>query len=266
MTARLITEAASEIEQGRLSRLIEHGLELATSKEYVRQTQLRLMVMPLLAQVRSRYRGQVEVEEHLLALLARLRERADYAQGYGPANLLALLREQRGHLRGLDLSQLAFRRAYLQGVEMQDTVLAEALLQDCVFTEAFDAIWALATSLNGQYWASGSRQGEVRVWDAGGQILHWIWQAHNDIVSTIAFSPDSRSLVSGSVDGTIKLWDVTDGTLLWSIRHANNVNSLAFVPDGSIIASGEMMRSFDSGTHKVAPPSMSYSIPLEYLR
>ncbi len=35
-TARLIAEAASEIEQGRLARLIEHGLELATAKEYVR--------------------------------------------------------------------------------------------------------------------------------------------------------------------------------------------------------------------------------------
>ena len=85
VTARLITEAASEIEQGHMAHLIEHGLELATSKEYVRQTQQRLMVMPLLAQVRSRYRGRDEVEEHLLALLAGLRERADYAQGSATA-------------------------------------------------------------------------------------------------------------------------------------------------------------------------------------
>ncbi len=54
-TARLIAEAASEIEQGRLARLIEHGLELATAKEYVRQAQERLIVVPLLAQVRSTY-------------------------------------------------------------------------------------------------------------------------------------------------------------------------------------------------------------------
>ncbi len=44
VTARLITEAASEIEQGHMTRLIEHGLELATSREYVRQTQQRLIV------------------------------------------------------------------------------------------------------------------------------------------------------------------------------------------------------------------------------
>jgi len=100
-TARLISEAASEIEQGRLARLIEHGLELATAKEYVRQAQERLIVVPLLAQVRSSYPEQAAVEGHLLSLLDQLRTRADYAQGYGPANVLALLRQQRGHLRGL---------------------------------------------------------------------------------------------------------------------------------------------------------------------
>src|SRR5947209_4150178 len=80
VTARLIAEAASEIEQRRLARLIEHGLELATAKEYVRQTQARLIVTPLLAQVRNVYRGRAEVEGHLLALLNQLRAQADDAQ------------------------------------------------------------------------------------------------------------------------------------------------------------------------------------------
>jgi hypothetical protein len=68
------------------------------------------------------------MEEQLLSLLAQLREQAEYAQGYGPANLVALLREHRGHLRGLDLSGLAIHGAYLQGVEMQDASLAGAAL------------------------------------------------------------------------------------------------------------------------------------------
>src|SRR5207253_4224325 len=93
----------------------------------------------------------------------QLRTRPDYAQGYGPANLLALLRELRGHLRGLNLSQLAIRGAYLQGVEMQDTKLSGATLRETVWTSALDAIWPVATSQSGQYWAAGSRLGEVRV-------------------------------------------------------------------------------------------------------
>ena len=94
-------------------------------------------------------------------LLAGLRGRADYAQGYGPANLLALLRAQRGHLRGLDLSRLSIRGAFLQGVEMQDTSLAFATLRDSVFTESFDAIRAVAVSSDGRFWATGSRRGRV---------------------------------------------------------------------------------------------------------
>src|SRR5207244_5595253 len=43
-TERFLAEIAREIEQGTLSRLIDHGLELATAKEYVRQTQQRLLV------------------------------------------------------------------------------------------------------------------------------------------------------------------------------------------------------------------------------
>jgi hypothetical protein len=171
-TARLIAEAASEIKQQRLARLIEHGLELATAKEYVRQTQERLIVTPLLAQLRNVYRGRVEVEEYLLALLDQLRAKAEYAQGYGPANVLALLRQQRGHLRTLDLSQLCIRGASLQGVEMQDASLAGAGLRETVLNESFDVPWAVAISLNGRYWAAGSRRGEVRVWREEGRILH----------------------------------------------------------------------------------------------
>src|SRR6266566_8736710 len=187
VTERLIEEVTSEIEQGRFSRLLEHGLCQAGAREHVRQTQERLLVAPILSRLRSVYPGRGDLEEHLLSLLALLREWADDAQGYGPANLLALLRELRGHLRGLDLSQLALRGAYLQGVEMQDTTLAGALLQETVFTEAFDPPWAVAISSNGQYWAAGSRRGEVRVWHEGGQSLHLVWQAHTDNTYALAF-------------------------------------------------------------------------------
>ena len=61
--------------------------------------------------LRQVYLGRVEVSSACSALLDQLRDLADYAQGYGPANLMSLLRVQRGHLRGLDLSHLAIRGA-----------------------------------------------------------------------------------------------------------------------------------------------------------
>src|SRR5713226_3958558 len=238
VTARLIAEVISEIKQGRCSRLVEHGLELAPCKEYVRQTQQRLIVAPILAGLRSSYPRRSALEEQLLALLVQQRERADDAQGYGPANLLALLRELRGHLRGLDLSQLSLRGVYLQGVEMQDTTLSGATLQATVFTESFDPPWSVATSPNGHYWAMGSRRGGARVWRDDGKTLDLAWQAHTAAVQALAFSPDEQTLATGSWDGTIKLWNLENGALLWWGLHTGSIHRLAFTPDGRTLASG----------------------------
>jgi len=235
VTSRLVTTASQEIQQGRLERLLQHGLSQAQAKEYVRQTQERLLLAPLLARLQSVEHSQTEVEARLRELLDGLRGRA---QGYGPANLVALLRLLRGHLRGLDLSQLALRGVYLQGVELQDATLSGALLRESVLTEAFDAIWTVAISKSGQYWATGSKRGEVRVWREAGQTLHLAWQAHTDIVVSIAFSPDERTLASGSLDGSVKLWDVESGAPLWTVGPINGLLSLAFAPDGRTLASG----------------------------
>ena len=236
-TGRLLTEAASEIKHGQLVRFIEHGLELATVKEYLRQTQQRLIVAPLLAQVRGAYLEQDEVEEHLLALLNLLRARADYAQGYGPANVLALLREQRGHLRGLDLSQISLRGAFLQGIEMQDASLARATLRDVVFTESFDAIRVVTISPDGHFWATGSRRGNTQVWREGGKTLHLAWQAHTGTIRTLAFSQDGATLATGSWDGAVKLWDLERGALLWTNWLPSKIQRIAFAPDGRTLAS-----------------------------
>ena len=235
---QLIAEASREIEQGRLVRLIEHGLVQAHAKDYVRQAQERLIVAPLLARLQNTALRPASVEEVLQSLLDQLRRRAQEAQGYGPANLVALLREQRGHLRSLDLSQLAIRGAFLQGVEMQDASLAEASLRETVLNESFDIPWAVAVSLNGQDWAAGSRRGEVRVWREEGRLLHLAWQAHTDTVRALAFSPDGRTLATGSWIGSIKLWDTESGALLWTSWFTDNIECLTFAPDGRTLASG----------------------------
>ena len=236
VTTHLVEQLADEIVHGRLLLLHELSLSQAQAKDYVRQTQERLLVAPLLARLQSTAPGHLELEQRLRSLLSEVRGWAESRQGYAPANLVSFLRVLRGHLRGLDLSRLVLRGVHLQGVELQDANLSGALLQECVFTETFDAPGAVAISLSGQYWATASSRGEVRVWREAGKILHLAWQAHTDHTWALAFSPDERLLASGSFDGSLKLWDVESGALLWSGWHPG-VICLAFAPDGSLLAS-----------------------------
>ncbi len=256
VTSHLVAEGSREIKQGRLQRLIEHGLSQAQASEYVRQSQERLLVVPLLADLQNAYRrrangaGQergpgsaqgttptaaTSVEEQLLKLLNQLRGLPDSTQGYGPANLIALLRLLRGNLNGLDLSHLCIRGAYLQGIQMQEASVAFSLIRETVLTEAVSAIWSVAISQDGKLWAASGMQGKVRVWREGGQTLHLSFQAHTDIVEALAFSPNGRILASGAMDHTIKLWDTESGVLLWMDWHTSP-QILAFCPDGSLLA------------------------------
>src|SRR5260221_7955373 len=218
---------AEEIVRGEPQQLRQVALALAQAKHYVREIQVRLLVFPLLERLRAELGANAQIEAHLLRLLSQFRMEDAATQGYGPANVITLLKALRGHLRGLDLSRLSIRGAYLQGVELQDANLAESMLQECVLDESFDAIWSVAASSPGQYCAVGSRRGEVRVWKERGRLLHLVWQAHTDVVSTLAFSPDGSTLASGSWDGTLKLWELPSGALLWTGRHTNSISCFA---------------------------------------
>ncbi|AKG21309.1 AAA-like domain-containing protein [Calothrix sp. 336/3] len=60
---------------------------------------------------------------------------------------------------------------------------------------------------------------------------------HKD-VSSVAFSPDGKTLASGSWNKTIKLWNVTTGKEITSLTgHKDYVSSVAFSPDGKTLVS-----------------------------
>src|SRR5262249_42701635 len=118
VTDRLVEELADENARGQPRRLGSHAGIKAQGKEDVRRSQERLLGESLLQRLPADG-DAVGGEQRLLGLLDGWRERPRAEQDYGPGNTVNLLRLLRGDLRGLDLSRLAIRQAYLAEVDAQ---------------------------------------------------------------------------------------------------------------------------------------------------
>jgi WD40 repeat protein len=60
-----------------------------------------------------------------------------------------------------------------------------------------------------------------------------------NIINSLAFSPDGKTLASGNRDGTIHLWDVKSGQWRKTLSgHQFRTNQVAFHPNGTVLASG----------------------------
>ena len=78
--------------------------------------------------------------------------------------------------------------------------------------------------------------------------------SHEDSVTAVAVTPDSRYVISGSSDTTVKIWDLLTGSEVRTLTgHKDAVNSLAVTPDSRYVISGSddsTVRIWDIITNK----------------
>ena len=95
-----------------------------------------------------------------------------------------------------------------------------------------------ALSSDSSMLATGSWRGELHLWDVASGTHKAEFLGHLSDISSVAFSPDGKTLASGGED-KLYLWDINSGTRKLSITgHTDGIYSIAFSPDSKTLASG----------------------------
>ena len=77
----------------------------------------------------------------------------------------------------------------------------------------------------------------VNLWDVATRTQIAVL-SHKQLVTSVAFSPDGRTLASGSVDETVNLWNLVTNQNIASLKHPSPVDSISFSPDGRTLVAG----------------------------
>jgi WD40 repeat protein len=240
VTGRLVADVAEEIKRGRPALLVEQPLIKGKARDYVRNAQEQMIGMPIVQLLQAAH-GNDDAIQRLLALFQGWRDRPFQEQGYGPGNLVNLLRLSRGDLRNLDFARLTIRQAYLAGVEAQDTSLARADLSEATLAEAFNLPISLAVSGDGESLAAGTAAGEVCLWRVADRTPLLALPGHTGPVWGVTLTADGRLLVSSGWDGTIRVWEAPSGRPVATLEDGTDpVYGLALSADGRLLACGAL--------------------------
>lgn len=235
---QLIEKIAAELQTHDLHLFVRHALLKTTQKEYIRESQVRLILQSIGEELSKSLGSMEALRSQVQALIATIR-RLNPSSGYGAGNLLNLCVHRQLDLTEFDFSDLAICHANLQNANLHRVNFARANFTKSVFTQTFSSILAIAFSPDSQHLATGDANGEISLWHIAKSKLLWTRSGHAHEARSVSFSPDGTMLASGSSDGTVRLWDALTGQALKTLAgHTSWVWSVSFSPDGLTLASG----------------------------
>ena len=243
----LVEQIGKAIEQGAIEMLNRYALLKAQAKEYIRQSQVRLILKPIINQLLPRL-GKAGLFERVRQLLAMLRGAADPttgagtspAPGYAGGNLLNLLIHLGADLASFDFSQISVRQAYLRGIYAPGLKLTRADLTGSAFTHIFGNIQGLRFRPDGELLVFGSGDGMARLWQAhNGGLLRAL--PLPDPTYNFVFLDDNCHIAAlGGANHTLVVTDIASQTLLYTFSHHRSpIWRLTFSANGLWAVSGD---------------------------
>ncbi|BAY73560.1 WD-40 repeat-containing protein (plasmid) [Trichormus variabilis NIES-23] len=235
----LIEQVCEEIATGNLELFRCHALVKASAKDYIKETQVRLILKQVINGLLTILRSKRGIENQLTKILVKLREESPEEPSYTGGNVLNLLCQLQTDLTGYDFSELTIWQADLRNIKLYDVNFQNTDLSKSIFTETFSGVLSIAFSPNGKLLAIGDTNGEIRLYQVMDSKQVLTCQGHTNWIPSLTFSPDGNMLASSSSDHTVRLWDVDTGKCLQTLQgHTHEVWTVAFSPDGKTLVSG----------------------------
>lgn len=230
-------ESPTETQKRKVQLLNRHALFKAQAPEYIRQSQVRVLLQPV-ADHLLRQLGAAPLMAQTAKLIAMLRQTVPLAPGYAAGNLLNLLIELGCDLGGYDFSHLCLWQVYLRGAYLPRLKLTGSDLTGAVFTHRVGIVQGLYFREAGELLALSFNEQVLGLWRARtGELVQQI--SIDPCTFHVAVLHRAGRLVAQLHDnGTIDLIDVASDCRLHTLVGAPGVTRLVFSPDGQYVATG----------------------------
>lgn len=259
VTDSLIEELTDEILQNQPNLINQYALLKTDIKEYLRETQIRLIITPLLDRLSSHFPSKENIQTPFKNLLDLTKFDSNQyyhlKEGYITGNVINLLHQINANLTGYDFSGLTIRQADFRNLNLAEVNFQKAHFIKSSFTQQLFPILALNFSKKGQYIASGESNGCLRVWNTEQEQLICASHHHKGHIVSLCFIENDTKIISGGLDGLLRVTSAQTGKLLQTFSgHQGQIWSVDSTLHQNLIASGSgdrTIRIWDLKTGKI---------------
>jgi WD40 repeat protein/transcriptional regulator with XRE-family HTH domain len=239
LTEQLVQRISQDIETTEIKLFNVLALLKAQSKDYIRDTQKRLILASIHDRLRNLLGNDTKIEARFKQILSEIRKDSWLMSGYAAGNILNFLVQEQFDLTGCNFSNLVIRQAFLRDAHLHECNFKRATFEQSIFLHSIGTVFSVSFSPNGSLFAFTDTKNVVHVWTGDGNNQVAICRGHTSRVYSTAFSPDSQMLITSGEDGTAQVWNALNGQCIVTlVGHSERVWAALFNKDGQKIFTG----------------------------
>ena len=241
MTDKLREAVCEEIKVSQLnenSKLNRYALLKASAEDYIRRTQKRLIINPIMDNLNSILSKKLVA--HFQQMIPQIESQE--LEGYAAGNLINLLcnSHRAANLANWDFSGLTIRQAFFRDVELPGVNLEKTKLHQCIFPLSMGEVW------HGVFYRDsklvvGDNLGTLYILDIETHQTIKILSGHSSNITSLRVNQKTETIISVSRDRTIRFWDFNTGRCQRTVQFQTDAITVSTIsPDEKILATNHL--------------------------